>query len=182
MIYTEEDFKFTDLVKSYKDRLLEEWKSGPAVNTWVSMNTMADDLGQTEIYQGETWKVSPHRNMGYRIYPETAVLYPVAWELLLNFNDQVWGAGYSCIEAHAEIKTHKDRDNRGGTVRIHIPLVIPEGDIGIQVNDVKATWNEDTLFIFDNSQPHSVWNNTDENRIIFLFDLPKEYCLVKHEA
>ena len=47
------------------------------------------------------------------------------------------------------IGRHMDVENRlHNFIRIHIPLIVPEGEIGLEVNGHNLKWNE--LFAFDN--------------------------------
>ena len=181
MIVDQSQFKFTDYVLSFQQRLINEWLNDQDVRNWSSMNAMSDDLGKSNVEQGYAWKTSPHKNMGYRIYPDAIKRYPKAWEMVSHFGHISWCAGYSFLDANSKIDTHQDYDNTGKNIRIHIPLVLPDADmehLGLRVNGVDTAWEKDKLLIFDNSLPHSAWNFTDSIRVIYLFDLPKEYCLL----
>ncbi len=52
----------------------------------------------------------------------------------------------------------------------HLPLIVPEG-CGFRVgNDVRA-WHEGKAWVFDDTIEHEAWNNSDQTRVILLFDI-----------
>lgn len=168
-------FKFKDYVWSFRKRLLAEFLADSDINTWKSFVEVSNDLGWEVENQGPTWRIAPSKNMTYRLYPDNIVRYPVAWEMVSHFGDDCPGAGYSALKPQSVIKEHIDKDNYyldSAYLRIQIPLIIPKGDVGISVNGVKHDWSTDDIFIFNNAVKHHAWNNTDELRLIYLFDLP----------
>jgi beta-hydroxylase len=62
-----------------------------------------------------------------------------------------------------------------GMVRGHLGLCVPHDrdrcymDVG---ND-RIVWQEGELVFFDDTYPHAVWNNTDEERAVLLFDFER---------
>jgi hypothetical protein len=57
-------------------------------------------------------------------------------------------------------------------LRMQIPLSIPDGDIFIYSHDQMSKWNLGKALILDDSFIHGVFNNTTEDRIVLLVDLP----------
>ena len=47
---------------------------------------------------------------------------------------------------------------------------VPE-NCSIRVGDLNLKWKEGEAFIFDDSYEHEVWNNSDEEGIIFIMDI-----------
>lgn len=177
VIIDQSKFKYTDFVLSFRDQLIKEFLDDNDIESWKCFNEVAEDLSMNaEVYHGLNWRIAPCKNMNFRLYPDNIARYPVAWKLVSFFGDDCPGAGYSALKPHSNILPHADEDNReSGSkyYRIQIPLIIPEGDIAIKVEDYVHRWSSTDLFIFDNSIVHSVWNKTDELRVIYLFDLPK---------
>jgi hypothetical protein len=101
--------------------------------------------------------------------------YPTAWQgIILRFPECI-GAGYSVMFPHGVIKRHYDYENESGDfVRIHIPLIVPQGDLGLEVEGETVNWSD--LFVFSNQKIHSAWNFTDQPRLVFVFDLPRSIC------
>ena len=59
-----------------------------------------------------------------------------------------------------------------GIVRAHLGLIIPKqaDKCWIRVGDKTQVWREGEVFVFDDTYEHEVFNNTDEERVILLFD------------
>ena len=101
--------------------------------------------------------------------------FPTAFKLIDYFGDSVKTASYLVLDPHASIDWHNDVENPyGETCCVHIPLDIPEGDLGLEVGDEILRW--DDIFAWDNQVLHRAWNNTDKPRLIFLLDFTKESC------
>ena len=54
---------------------------------------------------------------------------------------------------------------------MHIPILLPNGDLGIKVGNEKRSWNQHEPLIFDDSFIHEAWNYTDEIRIVLIVDI-----------
>jgi hypothetical protein len=52
-------------------------------------------------------------------------------------------------------------------------LIIPEGDIFLEVNGEKVDWSG--LVGFNNQLAHSSWNLSNEYRLTFMIDLDREF-------
>lgn len=85
--------------------------------------------------------------------------------------ENIINAGFSCLEAGATTKRHKDLNK--SFYRCHIPLIIPEGDCYLEVNDIKKKWDENQPLVFDDTQYHNAWNYTNKNRFILIIDLKR---------
>lgn len=75
----------------------------------------------------------------------------------------------SALKPKTAIAPHFGLTNAGITV--HLPIVIPEGDAAIRVGKEKHSWREGELFFFDDAFEHEAWNNTDELRIVLIFEV-----------
>jgi aspartyl/asparaginyl beta-hydroxylase (cupin superfamily) len=84
---------------------------------------------------------------------------------------------------HASLPRHNGDTN--ATIRCHLGLVVPEGDIdrlGLEVGGVRRGWKEGEAFAFNEAFSHWVWNETDQERIVLVFDvLRPEYRARKLE-
>lgn len=65
----------------------------------------------------------------------------------------------------------------GAFLRMHLGLIVPEGDIGIQVEKEKRKWEVGKALCFDDKLLHRAWNNTDEDRYILSVDFNPEVSL-----
>jgi aspartyl/asparaginyl beta-hydroxylase (cupin superfamily) len=52
----------------------------------------------------------------------------------------------------------------------HLPLVVPEG-CGFRVGSQTRPWQVGELMVFDDSIEHEAWNDSDQDRMILLFDV-----------
>ncbi|MES1940361.1 aspartyl/asparaginyl beta-hydroxylase [Salinisphaera sp. T5B8] len=62
-----------------------------------------------------------------------------------------------------------------GLVRCHLGLRVPTSAERclIEVDDVPLRWAEGEMFFFDDTYPHEVWNETDQERAVLLFDIER---------
>lgn len=98
--------------------------------------------------------------------------YPTAWNLLQEFGNDCPICSYSYLAPKTSIYRHTGPENRDGEyIRIHIPLIIPAGDLFFEVNGEEVTW--DNIFAFDNQFAHSAHNLSDGHRLIFLIDIKR---------
>ena len=109
-------------------------------------------------------------------YQEDKLKYPTAYNKIIeHWGDDCNVAAYLTLHPGAILKRHTDDDNRSNKfIRIHIPLIIPEGDTGIEIYGETVNWSD--LFAFNNQKIHSVWNFTNKPRLIFLVDLARSIC------
>ena len=53
----------------------------------------------------------------------------------------------------------------------HLPLIVPENCGALRVGNEARPWVEGELLIFDDSMLHEAWNDSDEERVVLLFDI-----------
>jgi len=98
--------------------------------------------------------------------------YPTAWKLIQEFGDDCPVASYSYMAPNTVLHRHTGPENRlGEFIRVHIPLIIPPGDLFFEVDGEETNWND--IFAFDNQLVHSAHNLSDGHRLIFLIDLKR---------
>ena len=59
----------------------------------------------------------------------------------------------------------------GGTnlyLRMHLGVVIPDGDLGLRVGGAVRRWREGEIILFDDSFGHEAWNLSDRDRHVLL--------------
>ena len=52
----------------------------------------------------------------------------------------------------------------------HLPLVVPPG-CGFRVGATTVQWTEGDAFVFDDTIEHEAWNDSDQLRVVLIFDL-----------
>lgn len=53
----------------------------------------------------------------------------------------------------------------------HLPVVVPENCGGLRCGNQIQRWTEGQAYVFDDSIEHEAWNDSDEDRIVLLFDI-----------
>jgi aspartyl/asparaginyl beta-hydroxylase (cupin superfamily) len=80
---------------------------------------------------------------------------------------------FSILAPNYHIKPHTGITK--GIARAHLGLIIPKNwqSCSMTVGDETNYWREGKCFIFDDSMRHSVLNDTDEERVVLLFDFDR---------
>ncbi len=119
--------------------------------------------------QQKSWKVFSFLFFNMKLL-SNAELCPKTAALIESI-PQILSCDFSNIEAHTQILPHKGYTKM--VLRCHLPLIVPAGELcGLRVGNEIKHWKEGELLIFDDSFEHEAWNNSDENRIVLMFDIP----------
>lgn len=100
--------------------------------------------------------------------------YPTATALTEKYRDHCEISAYSILDKNSVITRHtgpEDRNNK--IVRVHIPLLIPEGDIFFEIEGVEIDWTD--IFAFSTQYIHSAHNYTNYRRLIYMIDIKRSY-------
>ncbi|WP_395680257.1 aspartyl/asparaginyl beta-hydroxylase domain-containing protein [Dokdonella sp.] len=76
---------------------------------------------------------------------------------------------FSVLTPGSHILPHRGVTNT--RVVTHLPLVVPEGDLVLNVSGEPMHWHEGRCFSFDDTFEHEAWNRSDETRVVLLFDV-----------
>lgn len=99
--------------------------------------------------------------------------FPTAMSLLDELGDACYGLVYSGLGPRSILQRHVGPENIDGLyVRVHLPLVVPEGDIFLEVDNEEVTW--DQIFGFNNQFLHSAHNYSNEWRLVMIMDIRRE--------
>jgi aspartyl/asparaginyl beta-hydroxylase (cupin superfamily) len=52
----------------------------------------------------------------------------------------------------------------------HLPLIVPD-NCAIRVGNETRTWKTGEMMIFDDSIEHEAWNESEETRVVLIFDI-----------
>jgi Aspartyl/Asparaginyl beta-hydroxylase len=130
----------------------DAWRVDPLKYNWKKHNVSIDPLADQTIRDR----------------------YPTATKLLEKYKEHCPICTYSSIEPGLVIKRHIGGENEAGDiVRIHVPLIVPEGDIFLEVEGYEIDWSD--IYGFDNRYTHSAHNYTDKRRLVLLIDISREY-------
>ncbi|MEM7281268.1 MAG: aspartyl/asparaginyl beta-hydroxylase domain-containing protein [Pseudomonadota bacterium] len=101
---------------------------------------------------------------GKRLCPKTVAL--------LQDIPMVKGAMFALLPARSELTRHSDPI--AVSLRYHLGLITPNSDdCYINVDGKRNAWRDGVAFIFDETYPHFVENNTDERRLILMCDIAR---------
>ena len=75
---------------------------------------------------------------------------------------------FSLLKPGARIEAHNGMINT--RLICHLPLIVPPG-CGFRVGNETRAWEVGKLLIFDDTIEHEAWNDSDEDRVILIFDI-----------
>lgn len=126
---------------------------------------------QYRLAKGRNWRTFILFGFGKRLETNTK-LTPRTAELLESIPN-LQTAMFSILSPGYHIPAHKGVTK--GILRAHIGLIVPdEADkCRIRIDDEIVAWQPGELFIFDDTYEHEVWNETEQERVILLFDFDR---------
>ncbi len=75
---------------------------------------------------------------------------------------------FSLLRAGARIAPHTGTHN--ARLICHLPLIVPP-NCGFRVGNQVRQWDEGKLLIFDDTIEHEAWNDSDQDRVVLIFDI-----------
>ncbi len=126
---------------------------------------------QYKISTGKNWRTFILYGFGYRLEKNCAQA-PITAKLLSSLPN-IQTAWFSILSPGYHIRAHRGVSK--GILRAHLGLIIPKEaeKCRIRVGDVIKVWRPGELFVFDDTYEHEVWNDTDDERVILLFDFDR---------
>lgn len=126
---------------------------------------------QYRLSTENNWKTFVLFGFGQRL-EKNAALAPETSKILEGVPN-LQTAMFSILAPGYHIPAHKGVTK--GILRSHIGLIIPKDreKCRIRVDDTITAWKEGEIFVFDDTYEHEVWNDTDEERVILLFDFDR---------
>jgi ornithine lipid ester-linked acyl 2-hydroxylase len=124
---------------------------------------------QKALTEGDQWKTFFFSTFAGKTIDENCAQCPQTARLL----QQIPGlrqSMFSILAPRKHIPPH--RGPYKGLLRYHLGLMIPgpEGSCRIRVGDNVRSWKEGKSMIFDDSNEHEVWNDTDSYRTVLFVD------------
>lgn len=184
-IYKSDDIPLLDLLMIYQEDLTKEflafhtdWNNvdKPLDNVTI-VRPGGDELVTKVLSHPEAWKASWLR---YEWRPNGKFIentdmfkhFPTAVKIMEELKGELGHVSYSILEADSVIGRHTGPENRTGEyLRLHLPLIIPKGDIFLEVDGEEVTWDEP--FGFNNQLTHSAYNYSNQRRLVFLIDVTR---------
>jgi aspartyl/asparaginyl beta-hydroxylase (cupin superfamily) len=75
---------------------------------------------------------------------------------------------FSALAPYTRIPAHTGSTN--ARLVVHLPLILP-GPAGFRVGNERREWRIGEAWVFDDTIEHEAWNDSDETRIILIFDI-----------
>ena len=75
---------------------------------------------------------------------------------------------FSLLKSGARIAPHHGMIN--ARLICHLPLIVPP-DCGFRVGNEVRTWEPGKLLVFDDTIEHEAWNDSEQDRILLIFDI-----------
>lgn len=125
----------------------------------------------------KSWKVRSLRVWDVEMY-DVQKHFPVTLNLLSKVPNVV-NIGFNLLEPQSRIRLHSGDTN--AIYRCHLGLKIPgkAAECVMKVKDETRNWEEGRVLAFTDAYEHEAWNNSNEQRIIMLFDIMRPEFLKK---
>lgn len=88
-------------------------------------------------------------------------------------------AFFSLLKPRTAIPPHTGVTNTRAIV--HLPLIVPEG-CGFRVGGETREWKPGEAFAFDDTIEHEAWNDSDELRVVLIFDVWNPHLSEEEQA
>lgn len=126
---------------------------------------------QLRITRDDKWKTYMFSLYGRRI-DENCKACPETTRLIESIPGMKT-AFFSVLGPRKHIPEH--RGPYAGVLRYHLGLVVPDDSKScrIRVGDDIAHWEAGSSMVFDDTYPHEVWNDTDEERVVLFLDVSR---------
>jgi len=157
---------FTDNWETIRDEALEVLKFREAIPGFQEISP-----DQYRLATEQNWKTFVLFGFGQRLEKNTQ-LTPKTAEILENVPN-LQTAMFSILAPGYHIPAHKGVTK--GILRSHLGLIIPKDyeKCRIRVDETITAWKPGEIFVFDDTYEHEVWNDTDEERVILLYDFDR---------
>jgi aspartyl/asparaginyl beta-hydroxylase (cupin superfamily)/cytochrome c-type biogenesis protein CcmH/NrfG len=133
---------------------------GTPVNKWTTLDHSLE-WGACFL-----WEYGTRNDVVCDLCPETVAALAALPQN--NIPGKAPSAFFSILRAGARIPPHTGVTNTRAI--IHLPLVVPR-DCGFRVGGETRSWIEGEAFAFDDTIEHEAWNDSDEQRIVLIFDV-----------
>jgi ornithine lipid ester-linked acyl 2-hydroxylase len=126
---------------------------------------------QQYISKGDHWKV--FILFGFGVPSERNCARCPETAQLLRSVPGLQSAWFSILAPRYHIPRH--RGVTKSVLRAHLGLIIPaqRDRCTMQVDDCTVGWEPGKCLVFDDFYPHEVWNETNEERVVLIFDFER---------
>ena len=137
-----------------------QYPAGVPLRQWQALNRSRDWTAMHLLQNG-------HRiDVNARHCPRTMELLAAIPQP--DVRDRSPNAMFSLLAPRTRIPPHTGVANT--RLVCHLPLIVPEG-CGFRVGAETRMWREGEAFVFDDTIEHEAWNDSDELRVVLIFDV-----------
>lgn len=157
---------FTDNWEKIRDEAREILKNRDAIPAFQEVSP-----DQHLIATGKNWRTFFLYGFGEKL-PKNCAAAPFTASLLEKVpNIEI--SWFSILSPGYHIPAHQGVTK--GILRAHLGLIIPKQQekCRIRVDQQITHWKPGEIFVFDDTFEHEVWNDTDEERVILIFDFDR---------
>lgn len=129
------------------------------------------------VERKNTWKTTAVKWWGINLYNNQKTFSRTS--KIINSFPNIVSASFNLLEANSKIKPHYGDTN--AIFRCHLALIIPKASTqcGFTVKGETRHWEEGNMLVFVDANYHEAYNNSDEDRYIFLFDVLRDEFIEK---
>jgi ornithine lipid ester-linked acyl 2-hydroxylase len=152
--------------EAIRDEIREILKHREAVPLFQEVST-----DQKRIAKDTSWRTFILYGFGQKA-EKNCRQAPVTCSLLEQIPN-LQTAWFSILAPGYHIPAHKGVSK--GIIRGHLGLIVPteREKCRMRVGEEICVWREGEVFVFDDTYEHEVWNDTEEERVILLFDFDR---------
>lgn len=136
------------------------YNPGEPVNQWAELN------------HSRRWSTYALWQGGHRVEPHLAACPQTAAALeaveMADIDGLCPNAMFSALAPHTEIPPHHGETN--ARLVVHLPLIVPDR-CTYRVGFEERTWQPGQTLIFDDTLEHTARNDSDELRVVLIFDV-----------
>lgn len=128
---------------------------------------------QSRISKGDAWKTVWLYGFGYRS-DVVSELCPVTARLVAEI-PELQSAFFSMLSPGSHIPAHNGVYK--GLINCHLALLVPRQRerCRIRVADQILTWQAGKTIVFDDTNEHEVWNDTEDERVVLLIQFHRPF-------
>jgi beta-hydroxylase len=157
---------FTDNWETIRDEIVGVLRFREAVPAFQEISP-----DQKRIAKGKNWRTFILFGFGGKLEKNCRQTPMTA--RLLEAVPGIQSAWFSILSPGYHIPAHTGVSK--GILRAHLGLIIPKDadQCRLRIADHIRVWHPGEIFVFDDTYEHEVWNDTQEERVILLFDFDR---------
>lgn len=169
-VYDKADFPFVKMLEDnwqdIRSELDEVLKNRDAIPSFIEVSE-----DQRKIAADTRWQTFLLFGFGERM--ETNCQFAPKTAELLSRVPNLQTAFFSILGPNYHVPAHRGVSRT--IMRSHIGLIVPKDreNCTIRIEDQIIAWEEGKGFVFDDTYDHEVWNNTEEDRVVLLYDFTR---------